>query len=137
MIAFQGTADPTGAYLGRRERSRILLGLMKLVGLAPGEVVEFPAFEDWAAAWAERNGCDLSAAQWQVEGEVHCLRYPNNLNHADVEVYVIEGGGHAWPGGRPTFIGKTSRAISASQKMWEFFESHPLDDTDPGCLDGD
>jgi polyhydroxybutyrate depolymerase len=136
LIAFQGTVDPTGAYRGRRERSKVLLGLMKLVGLAPGSVVEIPAFEDWAAVWAERNGCDLAAAQWEVEGEARCLRYPDRVNHGDVEIYVIEGGGHTWPGGSPTFIGKTSRAINASHKMWAFFESHPLCDSDPSRSGG-
>jgi polyhydroxybutyrate depolymerase len=125
VIAFQGSADPFGAYRGRREDSRVLLGLMKIIGLSPGEVVDLPAFEDWAAAWAKRNGCN-PAAEWEVNGDVRRLRYSNSVNNGDVEIYVIEGGGHAWPGGSPTFIGKTSQSIQASEAMWAFFESHPL-----------
>ncbi|MEW5868524.1 MAG: PHB depolymerase family esterase [Chloroflexota bacterium] len=130
VIAFQGTADPTGAYRGRRESSRLLLGIMKMAGLSPGEVVEVPAFEDWAAAWARRNGCDLAAAQWEVDADVRRLRYPNRENNGDVEIYVIDGGGHAWPGGSPTWIGRTSDTIHASELMWAFFESHPLSEVE-------
>jgi polyhydroxybutyrate depolymerase len=129
VIAFHGTADPFGGYRGQRENNPLLLGIMKLINLAPGKMIEMPAFEEWAATWARRNGCDLAAAKWEVDRDIRRLRYPNHTNNGDVEIYVIEGGGHTWPGGSPTFIGKTTRAICASEIMWNFFEEHPLYDT--------
>jgi polyhydroxybutyrate depolymerase len=45
-----------------------------------------------------------------------------------VVLYVIEGGGHTWPGRTPrfAFLGKSTSHISANDLMWEFFQKHPL-----------
>ena len=47
---------------------------------------------------------------------------------AAVVLYVIEGGGHTWPGGRQylpeRFIGRTCRDIDASEIIWGFFKMH-------------
>ncbi len=47
-----------------------------------------------------------------------------------VVVYVIEGGGHTWPGGVQylpvAVIGRTSRDINASEIIWEFFKQFQL-----------
>jgi len=44
---------------------------------------------------------------------------------AHVELYVIEHGGHTWPGGwaylSDHFIGKTSKDLNASDAAWRFF----------------
>lgn len=45
-----------------------------------------------------------------------------------VEAYVIDGGGHTWPGARPvrTFrLGRTTQDVNATQLIWEFFAAHP------------
>jgi polyhydroxybutyrate depolymerase len=47
---------------------------------------------------------------------------------ADLELYLVEGGGHAWPGGWAYMgawaIGRTSRDFNASQALWDFFKKH-------------
>jgi polyhydroxybutyrate depolymerase len=47
---------------------------------------------------------------------------------AEVVLYVIEGGGHTWPGRQPPvrFIGKSTTQISANDLIWDFFQRHPL-----------
>ena len=47
---------------------------------------------------------------------------------ADVVLYVIENGGHTWPGSllAPAFLGLSTRNISANDIMWEFFRKHTL-----------
>ncbi|MBL8916427.1 MAG: prolyl oligopeptidase family serine peptidase [Archangium sp.] len=46
---------------------------------------------------------------------------------APVNLYVIEGGGHTWPGGwqyaMEKLIGKTSRDLNASEASWAFFKT--------------
>jgi polyhydroxybutyrate depolymerase len=44
-------------------------------------------------------------------------------------MYLIRGGGHAWPG-RPLYlpertIGKASQAFSATDVIWQFFKTCP------------
>ena len=43
-------------------------------------------------------------------------------------LYVIEGGGHTWPGQDPMvgFIGKSTKNISANDLIWELFVKHPM-----------
>lgn len=48
---------------------------------------------------------------------------------AGVELYSIEGQGHAWPGGmkgiRAGNVDEPTSEISATRLMWEFFAKHP------------
>lgn len=47
---------------------------------------------------------------------------------ADTWAYIVDGGGHAWPGGwaymKPWAIGKTSKDFDASLALWNFFRTH-------------
>lgn len=56
--------------------------------------------------------------------------YTGGNNGSEVILYVIEGGGHTWPGGFPYLgervIGKTSRDMDAAEVIWDFFEKHSL-----------
>ena len=50
---------------------------------------------------------------------------------AEVQLYVVEGGGHTWPGSEfdtriEPIVGAVTMSISANELMWEFFEEHPL-----------
>jgi polyhydroxybutyrate depolymerase len=55
------------------------------------------------------------------------LTYPNGTG-AGVVLFVIQGGGHTWPGREPrlTYLGKATKNISANDLMWEFFKKHPM-----------
>jgi polyhydroxybutyrate depolymerase len=107
MIAFHGTDDRIVPYQGSSS---------------------FPAIEDWAAAWAERNHCALEPETLVSAGEVSGIRYRDCAGDAEVILYTIDGGGHTWPGGTPIPIaGTTSDAISASETMWAFFQQHTLE----------
>jgi poly(3-hydroxybutyrate) depolymerase len=45
---------------------------------------------------------------------------------AAVELCVILGGGHQWPGGKTDFIGTFSTDLDTSTQMVAFFKAHPL-----------
>jgi polyhydroxybutyrate depolymerase len=65
----------------------------------------------------------------RISPSIRRLAYTNCPNNADVILYTVEGGGHTWPGGKPLpewIVGRTTREISASGVMWEFFVQHPL-----------
>jgi polyhydroxybutyrate depolymerase len=114
VIAFHGTADRIVPYDG---------------GAAGSSGWVFPAVPEWAAAWAERNGCDAVPEQLPDAGEVSGVRYTGCTNDADVVFYTVEGGGHNWPGGGrlpQAIVGHMTEDIDASALMWEFFVQHPL-----------
>ena len=54
--------------------------------------------------------------------------YSGGKQGTEVVVYVIEGGGHTWPGGPqylPAFlVGKASHNLDGTQVIWDFFKRH-------------
>ena len=112
-VAIHGTADTFAPYYGGRS------------AIAPQP---FPDIPGWAARVARRNGCQGEPSDSQVTPHVRRLAYAGCANHADVVLYTVEGGGHAWPGGMhlPVWaVGTTTDEISATAIMWAFFAQHP------------
>ena len=124
LIAFYGTEDPLVAYEGGIVSDSLI---SKLINRS-SHPVSFPSVKSYIEAWAERDGCTLVPELIPAQGDASGVRYTGCKNASEIVFYTIEGGGHTWPGGRPTYVGKTSRDIKASQVMWEFFKAHPLTD---------
>jgi polyhydroxybutyrate depolymerase len=83
----------------------------------------------WVQTLAARNGCETTAVPLPTSGSVSGVRYPAGTNHADVGFYTVNGGGHAWPGGKPmtaAIVGKTTADVDATMLMWDFFQAHRL-----------
>jgi polyhydroxybutyrate depolymerase len=76
--------------------------------------------------WAEHNGCNLQPSTHPVTDEVQIESYEGCKNGADVSLYIIEGGGHTWPGSIPgtTLLGRTAMTIDATALIWDFFAKH-------------
>ena len=76
--------------------------------------------------WKRNNHCDASATT-ETRGHVQHTSYA--CGGAAVELYAIEGQGHAWPGGekgiRAGNVDAPTTEISASDLMWDFFARHP------------
>lgn len=114
MIAFHGTDDPVVPYRG---------GAMWISRTV------FPSIPQWVSSWARRNGCSPSPAESAVAVDVVRRAYGSCANDADVELYTVLGGGHAWPGGGAlpeSWLGRTTHGIDATATMWAFFRAHPL-----------
>ncbi len=87
------------------------------------------------ARWSVRNGCSREMETGYKKGNVRCETYRKCKGGAAVELCIIYGGGHSWPGGMDisslaphTFglAGDTTPDINASRAMWEFFQKHPM-----------
>jgi len=98
-------------------------------------LVPFRLVEKTAATWAKVNGCPLEPMTKEEvvkDGDLKVTRktYGPGKDGAEVIVFVIEGGGHTWPGQKPPidFLGKAALNLSANDLIWEFFKKHPLKD---------
>jgi len=81
-----------------------------------------------AAAWAARNGCEATPTDDRVAPDVLRRSYTCPQD-AEVVSYVVEGGGHSWPGSEmsaslASVIGRTTTSIDANELAWAFFQRH-------------
>jgi polyhydroxybutyrate depolymerase len=113
IAAFMGTDDPVVPFAG---------GPVHCCG---SFVV--PAAADSMAGWAKHNQCGPPKEE-HLSPMVLLRVWSGCQDGADVRFYIVEGGGHTWPGtvfdiGR---LGVTTKEISASDTIWAFFQAHPL-----------
>ncbi len=94
-------------------------------------------------AWAVNNGCELELTTTELPDLVMddgpttitrnefmaCDTYRASNGDdvvAEVSYFLIEDGGHAWPGGGPGGDGNQNQDINASEEIWDFFSRHSL-----------
>jgi len=122
ILIINGTDDPLVLFGG---------GDVKILRQVRGTVL---STTDTVAFWREQNGCTQSPVIERLpdrDPDDHTrVRYEASSGCASghaVDVYVVEGGGHTWPGGAQYlhrwFIGRTSRDIDANTIIWSFFEA--------------
>jgi polyhydroxybutyrate depolymerase len=138
VVTFHGTADRFVSYGGGLGESAMDLPAPDGSGrtfrdLNATERKRLPhsrAVPVIVAAWARRNDCARPPTRTKLGTDVTRVRYRCPRN-ATVELYRVEGGGHAWPGSQfsktiASVVGATTSTVSASDVMWSFFRRHPL-----------
>lgn len=75
--------------------------------------------------WRRTDGCAETPRIVQ-DGAVRRTSYDPCAGAATVELIVIEGGGHSWPGGDrlARFLDPPSGALDATDEIWRFFARH-------------
>jgi len=113
IVSFMGTADPVVPFNG----GRISCCGNATIGAAP----------DTMASWAAHDGCNATFAEEGLGSEVRRRTWSGCKNGSSVVFYIIDGGGHTWPGSIPIrTLGLTTQQINASDLIWTFFKAHPL-----------
>ncbi len=108
VLAFHGLQDQLAPYAGS------------------GFDVMEPPIEDWAAAWASRDGC-LAAPVVSTPAETVTVRtWSTCQGNAEVLLYTLADEGHSWPGSPTMPSAITSQAVNATDLMWDFFQAHPM-----------
>ncbi len=108
VMAFHGLQDQLAPYEGG------------------GFDVMMPPVEDWAAAWAMRDGCARAPGITSPTGGVTVRTWSDCKGNAEVILYSIADEGHSWPGSPTLPAAITSQAVNATDLMWDFFQSHPM-----------
>lgn len=86
-------------------------------------VNEFTSVPATISKWTKLNACTSPPRRsLEVKG-AYCERHEPCKNATVVELCVTESGGHSWPGGQKRRGEAPSKAISATDVMWDFFES--------------
>jgi polyhydroxybutyrate depolymerase len=96
----------------------------------PIDLMRFKSVPDTLAMCLKANGCADKATEMEIEMKADKLKVTRKeyKGKADVVLYIMEGGGHVWPGGalNPVFLGPTTSNIIANDVIWDFFQRHPL-----------
>ena len=112
-IIFHGTADEHVLYNGGEPLKKV--DVHQRVDKSVSYAVKF---------WVAHDGCS-ETPQREEKGGIRTEIYSGGEEGAEVVLYAIKGGGHAWPGGQSYLLGDTpTREISATDLMWDFFVRH-------------
>lgn len=110
VISFHGTDDPCVPYTGGTS--------------ACGQRLPVPAVEVSAKNWATHDGCDIAPAEQRFSPHVRTVAYSRCKDEVAVVLFVIEGGGHTWPGAVDVpRLGTTTHEIDATDEIWQFFDA--------------
>ncbi len=117
-VIIHGTADDNVPYYGGKSGSPLNSGT-------------FVAVEDEFKTWAKRNGCSGDIVTMSVSNEgndgtsVDKLSFASCPKGKEVVLYRVNGGKHAWPGGRAGTnkleLSKPSQSLKASEVILDFF----------------
>jgi polyhydroxybutyrate depolymerase len=123
VLMVLGMDDPLVPYaggevhFGRRQLGRVL---------SAADTVDFWVRQDRCAASPER--ADEPDRDPRDGTRVRREAYSGCRDGADIVLYSVEGGGHAWPGGEQylpaVIVGRSSRDIDATEIIWDFFRRH-------------
>jgi len=104
-------------------------------GWGPLSLVTFEPVMTTIQGWVQRNGCgDAGATNVYTNDAASCDLYPCP-EEGQVELCIITGGGHYWPGGdawagSTVFCGNDqgflSSDIIANDAFWTWFTDHPM-----------
>jgi polyhydroxybutyrate depolymerase len=139
IITFHGTDDAIVLFNGGFGP---VPGVSSLSGPAPAPLaadLNGPGIPANVAGMAARNGCEPTPADTQLTAEIIHRVYDCPAG-ADVEFYIVVGGGHAWPGSAfsraiEAAVGYTTFDISASEEAWAFFQRFRLPCPDDAVCD--
>jgi polyhydroxybutyrate depolymerase len=123
IMAFHGTADPILPYAGGGLNATRIAQLYHYDGKLPAGLPSPRGVDQSMAEWAQHNGCAATYTERHVAP--HVVRRVWDRCRAATVLYIIEGGGHAWPGKpQPAFekqFGPGTREIDATNLMFDFF----------------
>ena len=80
--------------------------------------------QDTIDFWVKQDSCSVTVKS-QLK-DVDMWNYGGCAADTDVDYYVIQDGGHAWPGGQQmaSFLDTPSKALDATTVIWDFFSKH-------------
>ena len=129
VISFHGTGDRFIPFEGSVGSGPSDLGLsgettegLVFMASRPGAVAS-------SEAWASHDGCDPDPAETPVVDGVTLQTWSGCEDDATVELYVLDGAEHTWPGSNgmasvEALLGPVSDKVDATDLIWAFFEAH-------------
>ena len=127
VMAFHGAMDPIVTYEGGGLNGVTISNQQFWKGEVPAGTPTQKGVDASMAAWAKHNKCDPEPVEERISPEVRKRTWQHC--EADTILYIVDNGGHAWPGKpQPAFeksFGHGTKDIDASKLLFDFFFTHP------------
>lgn len=124
VVAFHGVMDPIVPYAGGGLNSVSIASQNYYKGAVPPGTPTPTGVDDSMKNWAAHNGCDPDFVETRISPEVRKRTWQHC--RAATEIYLVDNGGHAWPGKpQPAFeksFGHGTTDIDATELIWAFFD---------------
>jgi polyhydroxybutyrate depolymerase len=118
ILHIHGTKDTLVPFDGTREG---------------GGPFRFQPVDECVKQWCKVNGCSETPKTTELattEDKLRVIRqdFRTGKEKAPVILYVVEGGGHTWPGvdRHARFLGQNTHNIIANDLLWDFFKQFSL-----------
>jgi polyhydroxybutyrate depolymerase len=123
ILAFHGTADPVLPYGGGGLNATTIARLYAWHGVIPPDMPAPIGIDASMKLWAKHNGCNPKPVEVRIAFDVQ-RRTWTGCKAATV-LYIIDGGGHGWPGepvaSMEKQFGHDTTSINASALLFAFF----------------
>jgi polyhydroxybutyrate depolymerase len=123
IIAFHGTADPILPYTGGGLNATHIAQIYRYGGHLPRGLPAPLGIDASMRAWAAHNGCNPTPTERRIKPHIRLRTWSGCT--APTELYIVDGGGHSWPGEpEPAFeatMGKGTTEINATDLIYQFF----------------
>jgi polyhydroxybutyrate depolymerase len=80
--------------------------------------------DDVMQSWGAHNGCTGGRQETTVTDDVSLVEYTNCTDGVPTQLYVVQDGGHTWPGSPFGMPPATTQDISATDLIWDFFQQN-------------
>jgi polyhydroxybutyrate depolymerase len=123
ILAFHGTADPILPYRGGGLNATTIANTYYWKGRKPAGLPAPLGIDASMQRWAAHNGCDARYVEQLVAPRIRRRSWQHC--RATAVLYIVEGGGHSWPGQPvPQFektFGPGTTEINATDLMFRMF----------------
>ncbi|MBE1491899.1 alpha/beta hydrolase family esterase [Plantactinospora soyae] len=82
-------------------------------------------FRTGIQTWQQRLRCTPVTPAPKSPAKTIVLTRTRCADGSEVEVYVIEGMGHSWPGAKTGGLAAPDAGVVATELLWKFFAAHP------------
>ncbi len=126
ILAFHGTADKILPYGGGGLNATHIAQLYAWHGATPPEMPAPLGIDESMKLWAAHNGCNPTPTEVRIAFDVQKRTWTGCK--APTILYIIDGGGHGWPGkpipAMEKVMGHDTTSIDATSLVFAFF-FHP------------
>lgn len=131
VLAIHGAADKVAPIDARPTLQSRLLGLLIGARTKGARVSGVLPLSDTVARWQAIDRCATAVPMEPIDAirgdptSVERVGWVGGPADAAVQRWVVNGGGHTWPGGsRLVGLGRRSTRFDAAEVIWQFFSTH-------------